>query len=57
MIRKILGWFGYGVRYRDHQGLHTYRYDTTDFAMARPIHDKMSVAMPSAKREIYRLDR
>jgi hypothetical protein len=56
MIRRILGWFGYGVRYRDHQGLHKYRYNSLDFSMQRPIHRTMSVAMPSAKREIYKLD-
>jgi hypothetical protein len=55
MIRSILGWFGYGIRYRDHQGVHTHRYDSLDFGMGRPIHDRMSVAMPSAKREFYRL--
>jgi hypothetical protein len=55
MIRKVLGWFGIGIRYRDRYGVHDYRYDSLDFAMSRPIHDTMSVALPSAKREYYRL--
>lgn len=55
MIRKILARLGYGIRYLDKYGLHDYRYDSLDFAMQRPIHDNMSVALPSAKRIIYKL--
>ena len=47
MIRRVLALFGRGLGYRDGRRL--------DFAMGRPMHDSMSVAMPTAKAELYRL--
>jgi hypothetical protein len=55
MMRKILAWFGYGVRYRDNRGVYTHRYDYLDYVSMRPTHETMSVAYMDAKREFYRL--
>lgn len=54
-MRKILSWFGLGIRYRDHRGTFSHRYNGLDFNTSRPLHDQMSVAYPSARLEIYKL--
>lgn len=52
MIRWLLKFFGYKIVYVSEWGQHDYRYDSTDYAMGRPIHKDMSVAPPWAKRKI-----
>lgn len=54
--RKVLGYFGYDIRYiarftdKGLDQVWDYRYDSIDFMMGRPVHEKMSVAPPWAKR-------
>jgi hypothetical protein len=55
MFRKILRLFGYKVTYVHRWGTWDYRYNSTDFAMGRPIHKQMSVAPPGAKLVISRI--
>ncbi len=54
-MRRLLGWFGFGIAYECEWGAYTHRYDAIDVAMGRPIHAAMSVAPPWAKMRIYRL--
>jgi hypothetical protein len=54
LIRAVLAYFGYRVKYVSEWGVHTYRYDGIDRAMGRPIHKDMSVAPPWAKRRILK---
>jgi hypothetical protein len=55
MIRTVLAWFGIGIQYQDRRGIFSHRYNGTDFQMARPIHENLSVALPSGRRQFYRL--
>lgn len=54
MMRRILKWFGYRIEYVCDWGVYVYRYDSLDYVMKRPIHSKMSVAPPWAKRRIVK---
>jgi hypothetical protein len=55
-IRLIAAFFGYRIMYEDHRGMFRHRYDAIDFHMVRPIHEKMSVAYPSAKLRFVRIE-
>jgi len=57
MIRKVLAKFGWAMAYRDERQVYDYRYDNIDYAMGRPIHDRMSVAYPWARRIYYRIEK
>lgn len=54
MLRRLLAFLGYRIEYVSEYGIHSHRYDGTDYAMGRPIHKDMSVAPPWAKRRIVK---
>lgn len=54
MITKILKLFGYKIMYVCGWGIYSYKYDTVDYWMTRPIHKNMSVAPPWAKMVIVK---
>ena len=55
MIRRLLALLGYRIEYVCEWGVYDHRYDGVDSAMARPIHEHMSVAPPWAKRRIVKM--
>jgi len=55
MIRAILALFGYRIEYVCAWGTWPDRYSAIDFNMSRPIHERMSVAPPWAKRRIVKI--
>lgn len=55
MSRWLLGLIGLRIVYVCEWGEFSHRYDSIDRAMARPIHENMSVAPPWAKLRLRSL--
>ena len=56
MMRKVLAFFGYCIKYVCKWGTYVHRYNSLDAHVGRPIHEQMSVAPPWAKLVIYKCD-
>lgn len=54
MVDWLLRKLGFTVEYVSEFGVHSARYDSTDYNSGRPIHPNMSAAPPWAVRRITR---
>lgn len=55
LLRKVMSLLDFDIVYVHEWGEWSHRYNSVDYATARPIHRDMSVAPPSAVMHIRRL--